>query len=428
MNLKFLGREFEILILIFLQVGPHRVLTESVSFGRFAKETLAWEKWSAFTQNRYLEEVERFTKPGSVAEKKAFFEAHFKNRASGKVTETKKVEEVKVKTCDEIVCDIPKDILVDSEVVNNGMAMVEEVSVVPSISVMDETTDVKVTNAENLNSVAVPEDESLNEVTNQIHIYNIVSSCFVFIFPHCLWQFQENSTSLSKERSSSSSGSKACSRSSKLEPSFAIGLDHSLKDTTKESSSRSKRSISVSKNRSRSPPEPFHLSTSFAPGNTDKTVVGMPQKGFKSSTNGNGAVKAEKKKKSGPSSVHMSLNFASSARKTTKRSPKKLARNSTAQETTSSNARNSVFSNGNEPTEASQSRKRPLPRTSKEGSKAAKCSTNVILLPSFSISLLISQAYYAEIDSYIYCRPQVSGYPNSLLRISYQKTKGTITY
>ncbi|GKV43503.1 hypothetical protein SLEP1_g50790 [Rubroshorea leprosula] len=61
---------------------PIRALTESVSFGRFMSESLAWEKWSAFSHNRYLEEVERFSKPGSVAEKKAFFEAQFKRRAA----------------------------------------------------------------------------------------------------------------------------------------------------------------------------------------------------------------------------------------------------------------------------------------------------------------------------------------------------------
>ncbi|GLT38372.1 hypothetical protein SLA2020_126280 [Shorea laevis] len=61
---------------------PIRALTESVSFGRFMSESLAWEKWSSFSHNRYLEEVERFSKPGSVAEKKAFFEAQFKRRAA----------------------------------------------------------------------------------------------------------------------------------------------------------------------------------------------------------------------------------------------------------------------------------------------------------------------------------------------------------
>ncbi|CAN1152962.1 Protein WVD2-like 7 [Linum perenne] len=60
---------------------PLRALTESISFGRFASESLAWEKWSTFSHNRYLEEVEQFSKPGSVAAKKAFFEAHYKKRA-----------------------------------------------------------------------------------------------------------------------------------------------------------------------------------------------------------------------------------------------------------------------------------------------------------------------------------------------------------
>ncbi|CAK8541201.1 unnamed protein product [Lathyrus sativus] len=59
---------------------------ESVSFGRFTAESLAWEKWSTFSQNqnRYVEEAERFSKPGSVAQKKAFFEEHYKKLAAQK--------------------------------------------------------------------------------------------------------------------------------------------------------------------------------------------------------------------------------------------------------------------------------------------------------------------------------------------------------
>uniref|UniRef100_A0A6N2MNF5 TPX2 C-terminal domain-containing protein n=1 Tax=Salix viminalis TaxID=40686 RepID=A0A6N2MNF5_SALVM len=64
--------------------NPLRALTESISFGRFMSESLAWEKWSAFSHNRYLEEVEQFSKPGSVAQKKAYFEAHYKKRAAMK--------------------------------------------------------------------------------------------------------------------------------------------------------------------------------------------------------------------------------------------------------------------------------------------------------------------------------------------------------
>lgn len=47
-------------------------------------ESLAWEKWSAFTHNKYREEAERYSRPGSVAEKKAFFEARYKKIAAKK--------------------------------------------------------------------------------------------------------------------------------------------------------------------------------------------------------------------------------------------------------------------------------------------------------------------------------------------------------
>lgn len=68
-----------------MQGDPLRhALTASVSFGRFMSESLSWEKWSSFTQNRYLEEVEKYAKPGSVAEKKAYFEARYKKKAAQK--------------------------------------------------------------------------------------------------------------------------------------------------------------------------------------------------------------------------------------------------------------------------------------------------------------------------------------------------------
>jgi hypothetical protein len=48
-------------------------------------EKLDWEKWSAFsTQNPYVAEAERYSKPGSVAQKKAFFEAHYKKVAAAR--------------------------------------------------------------------------------------------------------------------------------------------------------------------------------------------------------------------------------------------------------------------------------------------------------------------------------------------------------
>ena len=59
-------------------------LGESISFGRFMSESLSWEKWSSFSNNRYVEEAERYARPGSVAQKKAFFEAHYKRIAAKK--------------------------------------------------------------------------------------------------------------------------------------------------------------------------------------------------------------------------------------------------------------------------------------------------------------------------------------------------------
>ncbi|KAK9750892.1 hypothetical protein RND81_02G228600 [Saponaria officinalis] len=57
-------------------------LQQSVSFGRFEHDSLCWERWSTFPSNKYLEEVEKCSTPGSVAQKKAYFEAHYKKIAA----------------------------------------------------------------------------------------------------------------------------------------------------------------------------------------------------------------------------------------------------------------------------------------------------------------------------------------------------------
>ncbi|XP_021775114.1 protein WVD2-like 7 isoform X2 [Chenopodium quinoa] len=66
--------------------NPMYKMGESVSFGRYVCEELEWEKWSSFdnntNRNRYVKEAEKYSKPGSVAQKKAYFEAHFKRMAA----------------------------------------------------------------------------------------------------------------------------------------------------------------------------------------------------------------------------------------------------------------------------------------------------------------------------------------------------------
>ncbi|XP_044465209.1 protein WVD2-like 7 [Mangifera indica] len=64
--------------------NPINALGQTVSFGRFISESLSWEKWSTFPHRKYVEEAERHSRPGSVAEKKAFFEAHYKQIAERK--------------------------------------------------------------------------------------------------------------------------------------------------------------------------------------------------------------------------------------------------------------------------------------------------------------------------------------------------------
>nr|XP_010930019.1 protein WVD2-like 7 isoform X1 [Elaeis guineensis] len=66
------------------QVNLASALGGSISFGKYLSESLDWGKWSSFSHNRYLEEVEKYSKPGSVAQKKAYFEAHYKNMAARK--------------------------------------------------------------------------------------------------------------------------------------------------------------------------------------------------------------------------------------------------------------------------------------------------------------------------------------------------------
>ncbi|MCO5559535.1 hypothetical protein L7F22_013136 [Adiantum nelumboides] len=62
-------------------------LTESVSFGRFAEDSHSWVKRSSFNHNQYLEELGSCSTPGSVRQKKAYFEAYYKAIAKRKALE-----------------------------------------------------------------------------------------------------------------------------------------------------------------------------------------------------------------------------------------------------------------------------------------------------------------------------------------------------
>eukprot|EP00249_Psilotum_nudum_P023676 c28953_g2_i1 orf=1109-3031(-) len=55
-----------------------RGLGESISFGRFSMDTFSWARRSSFNHNQYQEELGNCSMPGSVRQKKAYFEAYYK--------------------------------------------------------------------------------------------------------------------------------------------------------------------------------------------------------------------------------------------------------------------------------------------------------------------------------------------------------------
>ncbi|CAL5373970.1 unnamed protein product [Camellia sinensis] len=63
---------------------PYCALTTSISFRRFMLESLACEKWSCFSNNQYLEEDKKSSKPGLVAQRKAYFEALYNRNGAKK--------------------------------------------------------------------------------------------------------------------------------------------------------------------------------------------------------------------------------------------------------------------------------------------------------------------------------------------------------
>ncbi|CAL5371739.1 unnamed protein product [Camellia sinensis] len=63
---------------------PYCALTTSISFRRFMLESLACEKWSCFSNNQYLEEAKKSSKPGLVAQRKAYFEALYNRNGAKK--------------------------------------------------------------------------------------------------------------------------------------------------------------------------------------------------------------------------------------------------------------------------------------------------------------------------------------------------------
>lgn len=146
------------------------VLEVSVSFGRFENDSLSWEKWSAFSPNKYLEEVEKCATPGSVAQKKAYFEAHYKKIAARKaelLEQEKQAQNDPMRSMDDENDPNGRDLIRNTSSKNAQLdvseeqnSAVEEVNQEPGLSIVDLKVEVVI--SEECQSSLVERDEELD--------------------------------------------------------------------------------------------------------------------------------------------------------------------------------------------------------------------------------------------------------------------------
>ncbi|KAL1179383.1 hypothetical protein V6Z11_A03G155500 [Gossypium hirsutum] len=276
------------------QGNPIRALTESISFGRFMSEPLAWEKWSTFSHNRYLEEVEKFSKPGSVAQKKAFFEAHYKRRAAMRAAAL--LEQANVVTNDAsqmgTINAASVDPLSHTDLANSDASLsadqleknVSNAEIINTVgvyagnlSVVRENTDI--TNAEQ--GPAVMEEDVNMEKCDQIEnseafengdIHSKIMATPKILPKDCA--DPKNSTSSSKKRrTNSSSKSSVPSRTSKL----PLHPSKRMASAQAKSDANVAKSAGNSNDKKKTIPNSLHMSINVASsaGKTNKTSLRM---------------------------------------------------------------------------------------------------------------------------------------------------------
>ncbi|XP_021292982.1 protein WVD2-like 7 [Herrania umbratica] len=282
---------------------PIRALTESVSFGRFMSESLAWEKWSTFSHNRYLEEVEKFSKPGSVAQKKAFFEAHYKRRAAMRAAalleQANTVSNGVSQTGTINAASMDSSLNTDSANANASVAMDEQQEKDVSDAEVANTADVDAGNLNvgrgnmdvaNWDRGQAVMDQDVN-VENNTHVGNSnalenvdnthVDHGMIMVTPDKKMFLKErtdqkNSTSSSKKRRTNSlSKSSTPCRASKLplHPSKRVASAQARSDTGVD------KSTGNSIDKKKTIPNSLHISINFASGasKTSKTSLRMPK-------------------------------------------------------------------------------------------------------------------------------------------------------
>ncbi|XVF02649.1 hypothetical protein REPUB_Repub04eG0192500 [Reevesia pubescens] len=277
------------------QGDPIRALTESVSFGRFMSESLAWEKWSTFSHNRYLEEVEKFSKPGSVAQKKAYFEAHYKRRAAMRAAALLEQANTAINNASQMgtinLAPVDPSLNTDSANANTSLGTNQQEKDVSDAEVAN-TADADVGN--------------LNVERDIMSVTDLESSQAVM------------EKYLNMENNTQVENSKALENVDNYGMTIATPdkkIPHKectdQKNSTSSSKKRRTNSLSKSSNPSKASKLPLHPSKRVASAQA-RNDAGVA----KSTGNSND------KKKTIPNTLHMSINFASSASKTSKTSLK----------------------------------------------------------------------------------------------------------
>uniref|UniRef100_A0A5B6ZZH4 TPX2 C-terminal domain-containing protein n=1 Tax=Davidia involucrata TaxID=16924 RepID=A0A5B6ZZH4_DAVIN len=277
---------------------PLRALGESISFGRFMSESLAWEKWSAFSHNRYLEEVEKFSKPGSVAQKKAYFEAHYKKIAAKKAAALLEQENEAANNSPKsnIMDDIHHNSSMDSELAKSEChvtvveTQVKEASSTEPVDANGYNLNIernkletsKVQGAESTIGHVITESPIQVELSNQIeNVENHSKIIATHQEEKALKDAanQGDSTSTIKKNKASSSSKLTYSGASKLRS--PAKLTTPIQDMKEENATpNSKKSARDFLDKKRSTPKSLHMSINFSShaGETSKTSSPILQK------------------------------------------------------------------------------------------------------------------------------------------------------
>ncbi|KAK4841772.1 hypothetical protein QYF36_010190 [Acer negundo] len=303
---------------------PIRALTESISFGRFMSESLAWEKWSTFSHNRYLEEVERFSKPGSVAEKKAYFEAQHKRKAALKAA--KLAEEANAFANDDVpelktTSDFHNDSPMDTESANENSLMVIDEQKQEYMHTSDNDIPNKMELA-NTSSHAVIDEKNIPD-TEVAHSANVAEDSGTADMEYAVDVENLNQADHSKQLQRADVQDKIAATIDEKTPNKEAVNQENSAPSSKKRHANSSSKPSTRSGASRLPLYPAKEVPSLPPTNVNNVA-----------TNSKKCVgDLNEKRRKIPKTLHMSINFSSRASETSKASPKMLRDSSTSIQT-----------------------------------------------------------------------------------------------